>query len=89
MIKLNFYVQSNNWSRRMNKITRITNKVVKKKTDLNFDNNVNIIDIVDIVYVILDDTEIQSEYLWAGDMDYSSDLNVIDITKLVNFIFLP
>jgi len=41
MIKLNFYVQSNNWSRRMNKITRITNKVVKKKTDLNFDNNVN------------------------------------------------
>ena len=62
---------------------------VGKKGDVNFDNNVNIIDIVDIVYVILDDTEIQSEYLWAGDMDYSSDLNVIDITKLVNFIFLP
>ena len=24
-----------------------------------------------------------------GDFDFSSDLNVIDITKLVNFIFLP
>jgi len=41
MIKLNFYVQSTNWSRRMSKITRITNKVIKKKTDLNFDKNLN------------------------------------------------
>ena len=41
MIKLNFYVQSQNWSRRMNKVTKITNKVIKKKTDLNFDNNIN------------------------------------------------
>jgi len=41
MIKLNFYVQSKNWSRRMSKVTKITNEVVKKKTDLNFDKNIN------------------------------------------------
>ena len=41
MIKLNFYLQSKNWSRRMSKVTKITNEVVKKKTDLNFDKNIN------------------------------------------------
>ena len=41
MLKLNFYVQSKNWSRRMSKVTKITNEVVKKKTDLNFDKNIN------------------------------------------------
>ena len=41
MIKLNFYVQSKNWPRRMNKVTKITNKVIKKKADLNFDKNIN------------------------------------------------
>ena len=41
MIKLNFYIQSKNWTRRISKITKITNKVVKKKTDLNFDKNIN------------------------------------------------
>ena len=41
MIKLNFYVQSNNWPRRINKIKKITNKVIKEKTNLNFDKNIN------------------------------------------------
>ena len=41
MIKLNFYVQSKNWSRRMSKVTKITKEVVKKKTDFNFDKNIN------------------------------------------------
>ena len=41
MIKLNFYVQSKNWPRRLNKIKRITNKVIKEKTNLNFDKNIN------------------------------------------------
>ena len=41
MIKLNFYVHSKNWSRRKSKVTKITNEVVKKKTDLNFDKNIN------------------------------------------------
>ena len=41
MIKLNFYVQSNNWPRRINKVKKITNKVIKEKTNLNFDKNIN------------------------------------------------
>ena len=41
MIKLNFYVQSNNWTRRINKIKKITNKVIKERTKLNFDKNIN------------------------------------------------
>ena len=41
MIKLNYYVQSKNWSRRINKVTKITKEVVKKKIDFNFDKNIN------------------------------------------------
>ena len=41
MIKLNYYIQSKNWPRRISKVTKITNKVIKKKTDLNFDKNIN------------------------------------------------
>ena len=41
MIKINFYVQSKNWPRRLSKVTHITNCLVKKKTDLNFDKNIN------------------------------------------------
>ena len=59
------------------------------KADVNFDNLVNVIDVVDIVYTILDDESTNLHYLWAGDLDFNLQLNVIDITKLVNFIFLP
>ena len=62
---------------------------VGKKGDLNFDESVNIIDIIDLVNTILNDSETESVYLWAGDMDYSLGLDVIDITKLVQFILLP
>ena len=41
MIKLNFYVESNNWPRRINKVITITNKVIKEKTNLNFDKSIN------------------------------------------------
>ena len=41
MIRLNFYVQSNNWSRRINKVKKISNKVIKEKTNLKFDKNIN------------------------------------------------
>ena len=41
MIKLNFYVQSNNWPRRINKVKKITNKVINEKINFNFDKNIN------------------------------------------------
>ena len=62
---------------------------VGKKGDVNEDGNVNVIDIVDVVYKILDNNSYNELYLWTCDMDFNNDLNVIDITKLVSFIFLP
>ena len=62
--------------------------IVGIKGDVNQDNNVNIIDIVDIVNVILYNEEILPSNLSAGDMDFNLQLNVIDINKLINFIFL-
>jgi len=41
MIKLNYFVQSNNWPRRINKIKKITNQVIKEKTNLKFDKKIN------------------------------------------------
>ena len=58
------------------------------KGDVNLDENVYVIDIIDIVNSILYDVEINAVFLWAGDMDYNLELNVIDVTKLINFIFL-
>ena len=62
---------------------------VGNKGDVNSDGSANIIDLVDIVYTILDDLDTNSIYLWAADMDYNEELNVIDLTKLVSFILLP
>ena len=41
MIKLNFYLRSKNWPRRINKIKKITNRVIKQKSSLNFEKNIN------------------------------------------------
>jgi len=62
---------------------------VGMKGDINNDETVNVIDVVEIVYAILDNEQLILEELWASDMNYSADINVIDITMLINFIFLP
>ena len=41
MIKLNFFVKSNNWSRRLSRIKIITSKVIKNKENLNFDTKID------------------------------------------------
>ena len=41
MIKLNIFVKSNNWSRRLSRIKIITSKVIKKKENLNFDTKID------------------------------------------------
>ncbi|MBS56850.1 MAG: rRNA maturation RNase YbeY [Rickettsiales bacterium] len=41
MIKINFFVKSNNWSRRINKVKKIANQVMKQKNYLNFNKNIN------------------------------------------------
>jgi len=62
---------------------------VGNKGDINNDGNVNVIDVIEIVYIILDDESISSVELWTADMNYTLDINVVDITMLINFIFLP
>ena len=59
---------------------------VGKKGDANFDNYVNISDIVTIVYSILLEDNTSPTFIWASDFDYSDEINVIDITMLINFI---
>ena len=59
------------------------------KGDITFDDIVNIFDILEIVNIILYNPYLNSNELWTIDMDYSGNINVIDITMLVNFIFLP
>ena len=56
------------------------------KGDANYDGSVNISDIVTIVYAILLDENSSPLFIWTGDLDYSNDLNVIDITMLINRI---
>ncbi len=59
------------------------------KGDVNFDGFVNVIDVVDIVYSILDSQDETTQYIWTADFDFNLQINVIDITKIVSFIFLP
>ena len=62
---------------------------VGEKGDVNDDNDANVIDVINVVYSILNELELNSEYLWAADMDFTLELNVNDIIKLVAFILLP
>ena len=62
---------------------------VGKKGDVNNDNNANVIDITNIIYTILNEIEVEPTYMWAGDMDFTLELNVNDIIKLVAFVLLP
>ena len=52
---------------------------VGMKGDVNYDENVNVIDIINVVYSILNEFPIDAEYLWAADMDFTSELNVNDV----------
>ena len=60
--------------------------IVGKRGDINIDGNINVIDVVETVYIILEDQSLYGSDLWSIDMDFSLDINVIDITMLINFI---
>ena len=60
---------------------------VGNKGDVNIDQYVNVVDVVQIVHEILSNYyNFNDNQFWAGDLDYSNELNVLDITKLVEFI---
>ncbi len=41
MIKINYFLLSSNWSKRLIKIKKITNNVIKEKINLNFNHKIN------------------------------------------------
>ena len=57
---------------------------VGPKGDVNSDSFTNIIDIVDIVYTILDQDSVSEIYLWAGDMDFSNSLNKLSLKEMTS-----
>ena len=57
------------------------------KGDLNFDSNVNILDVMTLINLILTEPDDMPYNLtWASDINYSNELNILDITKLVYFV---
>ena len=57
------------------------------KGDSNTDDNIDILDVMALINIVLnDDYEISPEIYWAMDLNYSDDLNILDVTKLVYFI---
>jgi len=56
------------------------------KGDANSDGNVDILDIMSLIDIVLNDYQISPSNFWALDMNYSDNLNVLDVTKLVYFI---
>ena len=56
------------------------------KGDANDSGSVDILDVMALINSILSDEELTPESSWAMDMDFSENLNVLDVTKLVNFI---
>ena len=56
------------------------------KGDSNGDDNVDILDIMYLIDIILNDYVPTVEIIWSMDMNYSENLNILDVTKLVHFI---
>ncbi len=71
-----------------NKIYKIVEDLgfVGLKGDANIDSSTDILDVMYLINCILNSCELEETILWALDFNYSEDLNVLDVTKLVYFI---
>ena len=56
------------------------------KGDANQSESVDILDVMVLINSVLMDEDFSPESSWAMDMNFSGDLNVLDVTKLVYFI---
>ena len=56
------------------------------KGDANNSESTDILDVMILINAILDDVTLSPEVFWALDLNYSDDINVLDVTKLVHFI---
>ena len=71
-----------------NKIYKIVEDLgfVGSKGDSNGDDDANILDVMYLIDIILNDYVPTVEIIWSMDMNYSENLNILDVTKLVHFI---
>ena len=53
---------------------------------MNLDSQVNILDVMTLINYVLEGEGVEPEIFWSVDMNYSDDLNILDITKLVYFV---
>ena len=56
--------------------------------DINFDETVDIIDIVLGISIILGNTESTDEELMVLDINQDSNVNVLDIVEMINYILV-
>jgi len=54
--------------------------------DLNFDNLINILDVVSLVGIVIEGFTLNDFQVYSGDLNNDSNLNVLDIVQLVNII---
>jgi len=54
--------------------------------DLNFDSLINILDIVSLVNIVLEQTNIDEIDLCVADLNQDSSINILDIVQLVNLV---
>ena len=54
--------------------------------DLNFDLLINILDIVSLVNIVLEQTNIDEIDLCVADLNQDSSINILDIVQLVNLV---
>jgi len=73
----------------INKSYKIVENIgfVGAKGDVNIDQSVNIVDVVQIIHEILSNYyDFDEKQFWAADIDYSTELDILDLTKLVEFV---
>ena len=75
-ININFFCKSNHWSRRMIKIRKIANKVIKND-DLNFKKN----KVYDLNLIFVND-----KYIKKVNKKYRKQNKTTDVLKFVNYI---
>jgi len=54
--------------------------------DVNYDNDVNILDIIIIVGFILNEIDLTDIEMWLSDLNQDGEINILDIIIMINII---
>ena len=53
---------------------------------MNDDGNIDVVDVVIIVNLILDNTELNDHYQWAGDLNFDNLIDILDVIITVELV---